>query len=63
MLIIAIRDSCGSPPIRSRKKRLVIELGYDPSFWVPGHIRVDPAHLRNAITNYGSLDKLLEDTD
>lgn len=41
------------------KKRLVTALGYEPSFWVPGHIRVNPANLKQALEQYGSLDEVL----
>jgi predicted transcriptional regulator len=46
-------------PISISKERLVSALGYDPSYWVPGHLRVNAQKLTSAIREHGSVEELL----
>jgi hypothetical protein len=48
-------------PLNVRKDCLVTALGYESSFWVPGHIKVSPERLRAAIQQHGSFEKLVDD--
>lgn len=47
--------------INARKDAVVRELGYEPTFWVPGHIRVNAGRVHSVLTKYGSLDRFLEE--
>lgn len=47
-------------PLDIRKDWLITALGYEPTFWVPGHIRVSPENLQNAIEKYGTFERLLD---
>jgi hypothetical protein len=46
--------------ISVRKEAVVAALGYDPSFWVPGHIHVNSSRVYSILAKHGSLDHFLE---
>jgi hypothetical protein len=43
-------------PANLKKDCVVENLGYDRSFWVPGHLRVNPEKLAAAIQTHGSFE-------
>ena len=47
-------------PLNVRKDCFVAALGYEATFWVPGHIRVSPERLRAAVHKHGSFEKLVD---
>jgi hypothetical protein len=47
-------------PLDIKKARLITALRYQPGFWVPGHIRVSPEKLRDAMWTFGTLEGLLD---